>query len=47
MSIAALQFALVEMPSFSFDITVYGGDATFLPGLEAWINSLIKDTVLR
>lgn len=45
--IAAIQFALVEMPSFSFDITVYGGDATFLPGLEAWINSLIKETVLR
>lgn len=43
----ALQISLVEMPSFSFDINVYGGDITFLPGVEQWINWFIETRVLR
>ena len=41
------QVAFVEMPSFNFDLTLYGGDIGFLPGLEAWITAVIKDSVLR
>lgn len=44
---AALQISLVEMPSFSFNINVYGGDITFLPGVEKWINWFIETRVLR
>ena len=42
-----LQIAFVEMPNFNFDLTLYGGDIGFLPGLEAWITAVIKDSVLR
>lgn len=42
-----LQISLVEMPSFSFNINVYGGDITFLPGVEKWINWFIETRVLR
>lgn len=42
-----LQVAFVEMPNFNFDLTLYGGDIGFLPGLEAWITAVIKDSVLR
>ena len=31
----------------SFDLEVLGGDITLLPGLEAWLNSLIRTSVLR
>ena len=42
-----VQMSLVEMPSFSFNINVYGGDITFLPGVEKWINWFIETRVLR
>jgi len=42
-----VQVAFVEMPNFNFDLTLYGGDIGFLPGLEAWITTVIKDSVLR
>ena len=42
-----MQIAFVEMPNFNFDLTLYGGDIGFLPGLEAWITTVIKDSVLR
>ena len=42
-----VQISLVEMPSFSFNINVYGGDITFLPGVEKWINWFIETRVLR
>lgn len=42
-----MQMSLVEMPSFSFNINVYGGDITFLPGVEKWINWFIETRVLR
>ncbi len=31
----------------SFDLEVLGGDITLLPGLEAWLNSFIRASVLR
>ena len=41
-----MQVSLVDMPDFSFDLDVLGGDVTLLPGLEAWLNSLIRSSVL-
>lgn len=35
------------MPQFSYNLNVYGGDVTFLPGLEVWLNSLLRDTVFQ
>ncbi|BDA48413.1 Synaptotagmin-2 [Coccomyxa sp. Obi] len=45
--IGAIQVSLVEMPDFSFDLEVLGGDITLLPGLEAWLNSFVRQSVLR
>ncbi|PSC68066.1 Extended synaptotagmin-3 isoform A [Micractinium conductrix] len=45
--IGAVQVAFTQVPSFSFDLTVLGGDASLLPGLEAWMNGMIKDTLLQ
>ena len=42
-----LQVSLVSQPEFSYNLSVQGGDITFLPGLEVFINSFVRDTVLR
>ena len=44
---AGLQVSLVEEPDFSFSIQLQGGDITFLPGLELWLSSFIKDVLLQ
>ena len=44
---ACLQVSLVEEPDFSFSIQLQGGDITFLPGLELWLSSFIKDVLLQ
>lgn len=41
------QVSLVSQPDFSYNLSVQGGDITFLPGLEAFINSFVRDLVLR
>ena len=47
-SISAIaQVSLLDMPQFSYNLNVYGGDVTFLPGLEVWLNSLLRDTVFQ
>ena len=43
----AAQVALVEPPDFSYGLVVQGGDLTFLPGLESWLNSFIKTSLLQ
>lgn len=45
--IGGMQAALVEMPKFSFDVTMYGGDVSLVPGLEQWLTTFMKDTVFR
>ena len=35
------------MPNFSFDVTIYGGDASLVPGLEQWLSAFMKDRVFR
>ncbi|KAK9861272.1 hypothetical protein WJX84_001563 [Apatococcus fuscideae] len=44
--IGAVKIAFVDMPSFSFDLNMYGGDLTLLPGVEMWLNAIIKEYVL-
>lgn len=43
----SLQVSLVGLPNFSFDMHVYGGDMSLLPGLEGFISSFIRDIVLK
>ncbi len=38
--------AFTEIPKFAFDLTVYGGDVSVLPGMETWLHGLITDAVL-
>lgn len=37
----------MEPPDFSYGLVIQGGDITFLPGLESWLNSFIKNAVLN
>ncbi|KAK9807354.1 hypothetical protein WJX73_005591 [Symbiochloris irregularis] len=45
--VGAIHVAFVEVPKFSLNLTLYGGDISFLPGLEAWLTAFVKDNVLR
>ncbi|KAK9815210.1 hypothetical protein WJX72_000038 [[Myrmecia] bisecta] len=45
--VAAAQISLVEMPKMSFEVTLYGGNVTLLPGLEMWLNTFLKDTLVK
>ncbi|KAK9843817.1 hypothetical protein WJX81_007480 [Elliptochloris bilobata] len=45
--VGAVKVALVEPPDFSYGLVIQGGDITFLPGLEAWLNGFIKNAVLQ
>ena len=42
-----LSVALVDFPRFGFDLTLYGGDLTLLPGLEAFLSAVLRDFVMR
>ena len=37
----------MEPPDFSYGLVIQGGDITFLPGLESWLNGFIKNAVLQ
>lgn len=39
----AVAVSLVAPPDVRLALTVYGGDVTLVPGLEAWLASLIRD----
>lgn len=41
------QVSFTDMPDFSFDLQVLGGDITLLPGLEAWLNAFVRHSLLR
>ncbi|KAK9865697.1 hypothetical protein WJX84_002675 [Apatococcus fuscideae] len=45
--VGSIKVSLLDMPQFSYNLNVYGGDVTFLPGLEVWLNSLLQDTVFQ
>ena len=42
-----VQISLVAQPEFTYNLSVQGGDITFLPGLEVFINSFIRESLLR
>jgi Ca2+-dependent lipid-binding protein len=42
-----VQVSLVEMPEFSFAITLYGGNLMMVPGLEAFLRYFIREVLLR
>ena len=44
---AHAQVAFVEPPSFSLALTLYGGDISILPGLEAYLQNFVRDSILR
>ena len=44
---AAPQVAFVEQPQFSLSLTLYGGDISILPGLEAYLQNFVRDSILR
>ncbi|KAL4444585.1 hypothetical protein ABPG77_002402 [Micractinium sp. CCAP 211/92] len=44
--VGSVQMAFTEIPKFAFDLTVYGGDVSVLPGMETWLHGLITDAVL-
>ena len=39
--------AFVEQPEFSLSLTLYGGDISILPGLEAYLQNFVRDSILR
>ncbi|EIE19981.1 hypothetical protein COCSUDRAFT_44371 [Coccomyxa subellipsoidea C-169] len=45
--VGGVQVSLVDPPDLSYALILQGGDITFLPGLEVFINSLIKDVILQ
>lgn len=38
-----MQVSLLEQPRLSYGLIVQGGDISFLPGLEAFINSVLRE----
>ena len=42
-----IALSLVDFPEFGFDLTLYGGDVTLLPGLESFLSSVLRDFVIR
>lgn len=45
--VGSVQVAFAEVPDYSFDLLLFGGDTSVLPGLENFLYSVIKDNVLR
>ena len=46
-ALCGMQVAFVEPPSFSLALTLYGGDISILPGLEAYLQNFVRDSILR
>lgn len=45
--VSVVQLAFVEQPQFSFDVQLYGGDLNMLPGLEEWLTTFVRSTLLK
>lgn len=43
--ISAIQVSFVGMPKYSFDLRVYGGNVRMLPGVQAYLNQLVRDSL--
>ena len=42
-----VQVSLLEQPQISYSLIVQGGDISFLPGLEVFINNVLREQVWR
>jgi hypothetical protein len=42
-----IALSLVDFPQLGFDLTLYGGDVTLLPGLESFLSAVLRDFVIR
>jgi hypothetical protein len=45
--VGAMKFSLVQPPKYHYHLSLYGGDLTLLPGVEAWLDSVINDCVIQ
>lgn len=43
--VSAIQVSFVGMPKYSFDLRVYGGNVRMLPGVQAYLNQLVRDSL--
>jgi hypothetical protein len=43
--ISALQVSFVGMPRYSFELRVYGGNVRMLPGVQLYLNQLVRDSL--
>ena len=41
------QMALVDMPEFTFDVNVLGGDVSAVPGVENWLRRTVYTSAIR
>lgn len=42
-----MQVSLLEQPRLSYGLIIQGGDISFLPGLEEFINSVLRNSLLE
>ena len=41
------QVSLMGMPDFDFRLSVYHGDLSLVPGLDAWLRTVLGDAVFK
>lgn len=41
-----MKVSLLEQPRLSYGLIIQGGDISFLPGLETFINNVLRNSVL-
>ena len=42
-----MKVSLLEQPRLSYGLIIQGGDISFLPGLETFINSVLRNSILE
>ena len=42
-----MKVSLLEQPRLSYGLIIQGGDISFLPGLETFINDILRNSVLE
>ena len=45
--ISAVQVSFLEQPKLSYGMIIQGGDISFLPGLEDYINGMLRNCLLE
>lgn len=47
LSSCAVQMSLLEQPRLSYGLIIQGGDISFVPGLEDFINGVLRNSILE